>query len=280
MSGGDHSLRVAALQLRTPADPKAAFSHLEGLVRTAAADGARLIATPEFSNSADPDPDRLRALAVPQQDDPVLAAAAALAAELEIWLLLGSIVVRSDADRLTNRSILLDDRGAVAATYDKMHMFDIDLPDGRQIRESATFAPGAAPTVVETPLARLGLSVCYDVRFPYLYRRMAQAGAQIITVPAAFTRATGRPHWEILVRARAIETGAFILAPAQGGEHEGGRKTWGCSLIVDPWGEVLAAAQDDEPAVLVADLDLAAVAKARAAIPAWALTPHEQEPAT
>jgi predicted amidohydrolase len=277
VSPGQPTLRVAALQLRTPADPKAAFAHLEGLVRTAAAEGARLIATPEFSNTADPDPGRLRTLAVAQGEDRVVAAAAALAKELGVWLLLGSVVVRADAERLTNRSILLGDDGRVAATYDKMHMFDIDLPDGRQIRESATFAPGAAPTVVDTPLARLGLSVCYDVRFPYIYRRMAQAGAQIVTVPAAFTRATGRPHWEILVRARAIETGAFILAPAQGGEHEGGRKTWGRSMIVDPWGEVLAAAQDDEPAVLIADLDLAAVARARDAIPAWAPTPHEQE---
>src|SRR5690606_25314045 len=133
-----------------------------------------------------------------------VAAARALAAELGVWLLLGSVVVRTDGDRLANRSLLLAADGEIAGAYDKMHMFDIDLPDGRQIRESATFSPGATPTVVDTPLARLGLSVCYDVRFPYIYRQMAQAAAEIITVPAAFTRATGRPHWEILVRARAI----------------------------------------------------------------------------
>ncbi len=156
------------------------------------------------------------------------------------------------------------------ATYDKIHMFDVDLPTGERHRESALYTPGEQATVAETPWGKIGLSVCYDVRFPQLYRALAKAGAEMITVPAAFTRPTGEAHWEILLRARAIETGAFVLAPAQGGFHEDGRGTWGRSTIIGPWGEILAKAEDDEPGVVIAELDLDAVAKARAAIPAMA----------
>jgi predicted amidohydrolase len=171
-------------------------------------------------------------------------------------------------DRAANRSLLVDPTGAVVARYDKLHVFDVDLPGGETYRESASVRPGVGATVAETPWGRLGLSICYDVRFPQLYRALAKTGASLIAVPAAFTRPTGEAHWETRLRARAIETGAFVLAPAQGGAHEDGRQTWGRSLIVGPWGEVIARADHDEPGVLHAALDLSAVERARASIPA------------
>jgi predicted amidohydrolase len=158
--------------------------------------------------------------------------------------------------------------GRIAASYDKIHMFDVDLPTGEKARESEAYTPGAEAVVARTPFADVGLTICYDMRFPYLYRALASAGATIITVPAAFTRPTGEAHWEVLLRARAIETGAFVLAPAQGGKHADGRGTWGRSLIVGPWGDILAASHDDEPGVIAATLDLDAAARARQAIPA------------
>jgi predicted amidohydrolase len=191
-----------------------------------------------------------------------------LARELGVWLLVGSALLRGDDGGAVNRSLLIDDGGAVSATYDKMHTFDVDLPTGEHIRESEAYRPGERAVVADTPWARLGLSICYDLRFPYLYRALAKAGAQILTVPAAFTRPTGEAHWEILLRARAIETGAFVLAPAQGGLHEDGRGTWGRSMIIGPWGEIIAAADDDAPGVVAATLDLDAVTRARHAIPA------------
>jgi deaminated glutathione amidase len=189
--------------------------------------------------------------------------------------LLGSVVVIGEAGRPVNRSILIDADGAIAATYDKMHLFDLNLADGRSVRESDAFAAGASSTVAKTPWGRLGLTICYDVRFPYLYRSLGQRGAALIAVPAAFTRTTGRAHWEVLVRARAIETGAYVLAPAQGGEHEDGRRTWGRSMAVGPSGEVLAATDGDDPWLVLATVDLDAVRRARADMPAWAPTRHE-----
>jgi predicted amidohydrolase len=203
-----------------------------------------------------------------EEDDPCVQGLIALAAELKVWLLIGSAVVLREGGGVANRSILIDPDGREVVTYDKMHMFDVDLPSGEKARESEAFVAGDAAVLADTPLAKIGLSICYDVRFPYLYRALAKAGAQILTVPAAFTRSTGEAHWEILLRARAIETGAFVLAPAQGGLHEDGRGTWGHSLIIGPWGEVLARSEDDEPGVITATLDLDAVAKARQAIPA------------
>jgi predicted amidohydrolase len=191
----------------------------------------------------------------------------ALARELKIWLLIGSALVRRDDGGAANRSMLIDPSGRTVATYDKIHMFDVDLPTGERVRESEAYTPGCAASVADTPFGRLGLTVCYDIRFPYLYRALAKAGAEILTVPAAFTRPTGEAHWEILLRARAIESGAFVLAPAQGGRHEDGRGTWGRSMVIGPWGEILAQALDDEPGVVAAVLDSAAPGKARAAIP-------------
>ena len=261
-------LKVALIQLRTPASQAAALAHAAPLVRQAAAEGARFIATPEVTNIVQRD----RALLVPAirsaQADPCVQGLIALAAELKVWLLIGSALVSREGGGIANRSMLVDPDGRVVVTYDKMHMFDVDLPSGERVRESEAFVAGEAAVVADTPWGRVGFGICYDIRFPYLYRALAKAGALILTAPAAFTRSTGEAHWEILLRARAIETGSFVLAPAQGGMHEDGRGTWGRSMIVGPWGEILAQAADDEPGVIAAALDLDAVAKARQAIPA------------
>jgi len=263
-------LKIALIQLRTPASQAAAFAQAEPLVRQAAVDGAQFILTPEATNILERDRTKLFAALKPAEADPCVQGLIAMAAELKVWILIGSALVLREDGGAANRSMLVDPTGAVAATYDKIHMFDVDLPTGERARESEAYTPGVEAVVAQTPFGPLGLSICYDIRFPYLYRALAKAGAEILTVPAAFTRPTGEAHWEILLRARAIETGAFVLAPAQGGRHEDGRGTWGRSMVVGPWGEVLAQAADDEPGVISASLDLAASAKARASIPALA----------
>jgi len=191
-----------------------------------------------------------------------------LARELHIWLLIGSLALRGADGKLVNRSLLFAPNGERAASYDKIHLFDVDLPTGERIRESEAYAGGGAAPIVATPWGHLGMTICYDVRFPGLYRRLAQQGAAFLSVPSAFTVPTGEAHWHVLLRARAIETGAFVLAPAQTGEHDSGRRTYGHSLVVSPWGEVLADAGTDI-GVTLATLDPGAVAAARARIPAW-----------
>lgn len=264
-------LRVALIQTRTPATPDAALAHLRPLLDQAADGGAGLILTPEASNFMEKRPDRKAAILTDAEGDVVVQGVRDFARERGVWVLLGSAMVRSgdpSDPRAANRSMLINDRGEVESIYDKLHVFDVDLPNGDRYRESAGVRPGDRAVVVDTPWARIGLTVCYDLRFPHLFRALAQAGAQIISVPAAFTRPTGEAHWETLLRARAIETGAFVLAPAQGGDHEDGRATWGRSIAVDPWGQVIGLLDHDEPGVLFVDLDLEAVDKARAAIPA------------
>ncbi|MCZ8087414.1 MAG: carbon-nitrogen hydrolase family protein [Brevundimonas sp.] len=263
-------VRVGLVQARSPATPAAALDHLVPLVRKAAAAGAQFILTPEASNMMQRHRDARDLHLADEASDPVVTGLAALAAELGILLLIGSAMVRTgrdDDDRAANRSLLISPSGKTIARYDKLHVFDVDLPGGESYRESATVRPGEAAAVVDTPFGRLGLSICYDLRFPQLFRALARAGAGIITVPAAFTVTTGRAHWETLLRARAIETGAFVLAPAQGGAHEDGRATWGHSLVIDPWGEVVARRDDDATGILLADLSMSAVGQARAAIP-------------
>jgi predicted amidohydrolase len=261
-------MKIALIQMRTPAGQVAALAQAEPLVREAAAAGATFVATPEGTNILQRDRDKLFGVLKTAEDDPCVQGLIALAKELRLWLLIGSALVKRADGGAANRAMLISPEGRVVATYDKLHMFDVDLPTGETIRESASYTPGDQAVVVDTPFARLGLTICYDVRFPKLFNALAQAGAEIITVPAAFTKPTGEAHWEILLRARAIETGAFVLAPAQGGRHEDGRGTFGHSIVVSPWGEVLAIADHDEPGVVLADLDLAASAKARQAIPA------------
>ena len=264
-------LDIALIQTRTPATAAAGLAHVEPLIRQAAAEGARFILTPEGSNFLEQRRGlREEALSDEGEDSAVLGLQA-LAAELGVWLLIGSAIVRSGVPgdaRAANRSLLVDPTGAITARYDKLHVFDVDLAGGETYRESASVRPGDAAKVADTPWGRLGLTICYDVRFPHLHRALAKAGASMIAVPAAFTRPTGEAHWETLLRARAIETGAFVLAPAQGGRHEDGRQTWGRSLVVDPWGVVIAKADHDEPGVLHARLDLGAVDRVRASIPA------------
>ncbi|NWG54002.1 MAG: carbon-nitrogen hydrolase family protein [Hydrogenophilaceae bacterium] len=264
-------LRVALVQLRSGIDPAANRAHALPFLREAAASGARLIATPECTTRLDRNRDRLLSALLEEEIDPDVKAWRAIAAELGVWLLLGSTTVKAPDGRGHNRSLLFAPDGKIAARYDKIHLFDVQLGSKAETyRESATFAPGGTAVLAEGPMgAKLGLTICYDVRFPALYRALALAGAEIISVPAAFTRPTGEAHWETLLRARAIETNAFVIAPAQGGVHEDGRGTWGRSMIVDPWGEVVAILDHDEPGLVAADLDLDLVEEARAKIPAW-----------
>lgn len=270
-------LDIALVQTRTPATAKAGLDHVAPLIREAAAGGARFILTPEGTNLLEQRRDRRATVLASEDEDVAVLGLRRLAAELGVWLLIGSAIVRSGHDgdaRAANRSLLVGAGGAIVARYDKLHVFDVDLPNGERYRESATVRPGDGAAVADTPWGRLGLTICYDIRFPHLHRQLAQAGASMIAVPAAFTAPTGEAHWETLLRARAIETGAFVLAPAQGGLHEDGRRTWGRSTVVGPWGEIIARADHDEPCVLHAKLDMEAVAKARAAIPS--LT-HDRE---
>jgi predicted amidohydrolase len=261
---------VALIQTRTPATPQAALDHVVPLIREAAAGGAKLILTPEATNFLIQNRAARDAVLVEADADIVVQGLRALAKELKVWLLIGSAMVRSGHDgddRAANRSILIDDTGAVVSIYDKLHVYDVDLPTGERWRESASVRPGDAAVVAETPWDRLGLTICYDIRFPHLHRALARAGAAMIAVPAAFTVPTGEAHWETLLRARAIESGAYVLAPAQGGLHQDGRRTWGRSTVVAPWGEVVAKLDHDEPGVLFATLDLDAVERARNAVP-------------
>jgi len=264
------TLPIALIQTRTPARPAAALAHVEPLIREAAAGGAKLVLTPEATNFLIKDPVARAAALTTHDDDAVVVGLRELARELGVWLLIGSAIVKSGHagdDRAANRSLLIDDTGAVVATYDKLHVYDVDLPTGERWRESAAIRPGDKAVVADTPWARLGLTICYDIRFPQLYRALAKGGAGMISVPAAFTVPTGEAHWETLLRARAIETGCWILAPAQAGLHEDGRRTWGRSTVVGPWGEVAAKLDHDEPGVLFATLDFDAVTRARAAVP-------------
>lgn len=263
-------LRAAAIQLRSGIEPAANRAEALPLVREAAAAGARFIATPENTLRMDRDKARMFAAVGPEDGDGELKAWGRMAQEFGVWLLLGSGAIAAGPGKVFNRSFLFDDAGKIAARYDKINLFDVTLGNGENYRESDTVQGGAKAALVEGPMrAKIGLSICYDLRFAPLYSAYAKAGADIITVPAAFTVPTGQAHWETLLRARAIETHAFIIAPAQGGRHEDGRATYGHSLIVDPWGKVLAKLDHDEPGYIVADLDLDAVEAARAKIPAW-----------
>lgn len=265
-------MRVALVQLTVTDDPGENLPVTVDLVRKAAAGGAGFVLTPELTNGLSSSRARQRALFRHEDEDPTLAALRAEARTAGIWLLIGSLgLLTGDADgRFANRSFLIGPDGGIVARYDKIHMFDVNVSATEVYRESEGYRPGSRAVLAETPFARVGLSVCYDLRFPALYRRLAQAGAQVLTVPAAFNHITGAAHWEVLLRARAIETGCFVLAPAQTGFHperEGkGRRTHGHSLAVAPWGEVLADA-GTEPGVTLVDLDLARVDEARHRIP-------------
>ena len=262
-------LRAACIQMRSTTDIAPNIEAASDLIRAAAAGGARFIATPEMTNILDIRPGQARPKIREEADDACVAALADLARDLSITLLIGSLAIGLPDDRrFANRSYLIGPDGKILARYDKIHMFDVEVGDGQSYRESKAYRAGDRAVLVDAPVGRVGMTICYDVRFPHLYRALGQAGAELITIPAAFTRVTGAAHWHVLVRARAIETGSFVLAPAQGGAHDDGRETYGHSLIISPWGDVLAEADHDAPGYILADLDVADVAKARARIPA------------
>lgn len=261
---------AACVQLRSSRDVAANSAAAEALIREAAAEGADYVQTPEMTNLLERSREELMAKIRVEADDPSLARFRALAAELGIWLHIGSLAILLEPGKAANRGFLIGPDGSLKAKYDKIHMFDVDLLNGESWRESATYRPGCESLVADLPIARLGMAVCYDVRFPALFRAQARAGAEVLTMPAAFTRQTGEAHWHVLQRARAIENGAFVISSAQGGKHEDGRETYGHSLIVNPWGAVIAELDHDEPGFVTARIDTEETQKARQRIPAIA----------
>jgi len=260
--------RVAIFQARSGIDPAANAEALVAAVAKAAAGGSTMLFTPEMSGLLDRDRERAASHVRHQDEDKVLGAVRDAARRAAIWVHLGSLALESGDGRLVNRGFVIDAAGEIRGRYDKIHLFDVDLPTGESWRESALYQPGDKAVLVKgTPIGSLGLTICYDLRFPALFARLAEAGADVIAVPAAFTVPTGKAHWEVLLRARAIEAGCFIVAAAQSGRHEDGRQTYGHSLLVDPWGEVLLDMGDGED-VGFAEIDLARISEVRARIPA------------
>ncbi len=262
-------MRAAVLQMTSGIDPAANARTLTDAVRAAADQGAAMLFTPEMSGLVDRDRSRAAAAIVSEADDAVLAAVQDAAARSSIWVHLGSLAVRRDDGQLANRGFVIDATGAIRARYDKLHLFDVDLPGGESWRESAAYRGGEAAIVVDTPVGALGLSICYDLRFAELYRALSDAGATVFSIPAAFTRPTGAAHWHILLRARAIESAAFVIAAAQTGAHADGRETYGHSLVIDPWGDVLSE-MGETAGLSFADLDPERSADVRQRIPVLA----------
>jgi deaminated glutathione amidase len=246
--------------------PAANLDTARGFVEQAVQAGADYVLTPEMTNIMEIKRERLFAAITEEENDATLIAMRQLARQHEIFLHIGSLAIKASPDKAVNRSFLIDRRGDIVARYDKIHMFDVDLANGESYRESNNFRAGDLAVLADLPWGRLGMTICYDLRFPALYRALAEAGASFLAIPAAFTKQTGEAHWQVLMRARAVENGCFVFAAAQGGMHENGRATFGHSLVVDPWGNVLAEA-GDEPGVIVADVDPAAIAVARGRIP-------------
>ncbi|MEN6541146.1 carbon-nitrogen hydrolase family protein [Parvibaculum sp.] len=267
MTGSRNSSFVAAcVQLRAGRDVAANTEAVVDLVARAAEAGSDFVLTPENTSLMEAERGLLFEKARAEEDDVALAALRAVAREKKIWLSIGSLPIKVAETKLANRSFLVAPDGSVAARYDKIHMFDVDLPGGESYRESRNFEAGREAVTADLPWGRVGLTICYDLRFPHLYRALAHAGARFLTVPAAFTRQTGEAHWHVLLRARAIETGSFVFAAAQGGRHENGRETFGHSLVVAPWGEVIAEA-GTEPGIIMVGIDPAKVDEARTRVP-------------
>jgi len=267
MSAAKNSaFKVALVAMRAGRDPQANLDAVLTAIDQAKRAGADYVQTPEMTNIMEVKRDRLFANIVADESDPTLATLREVARKLSIYVHIGSLAIKASSEKAVNRSFLIDRKGEVVARYDKIHMFDVDLAGGESYRESNTYRPGELAVVADLPWGRLGLTVCYDLRFPALYRALAEAGASFFAIPSAFTRQTGEAHWHVLLRARAIENGCFVFAAAQGGKHENGRETFGHSLIVDPWGRILAEG-GAEPGVVIAEVDPAEVAAARAKIP-------------
>ena len=263
-------VRIAALQMNSGTEPEANLDALEALAREAAAAGAVYALSPEVTVIFAQSRDGLRAHAGPWEGNPAIGRCAAIARDTGLFLHLGSLAVALEDGAFANRSVLFRPDGTIAATYDKIHLFDATLPGVKQYRESETYRGGDRAVVTGAAGLKLGLTICYDVRFPALHRALAEAGAELIAVPAAFTVPTGEAHWEVLLRARAIETGSFVIAAAQAGTHQNGRATYGHSMIVDPWGKILGQLDGEQTGILVADIDPNAVAEARGRVPALA----------
>ena len=261
-----NSIKAAMIQMRSGLKPGANIDDAVRMIGEAKSAGADYALTPEMTNILAAKREQLFAAVVEEEADASLATLRELARKLGIYVHVGSLAIKISPDRAANRSFLIDRKGEIAARYDKIHMFDVDLADGESYRESRNYRPGELAVLADLPWGRLGLTVCYDLRFPALYRALAEGGATMLAIPSAFTKQTGEAHWQVLMRARAIENGCFVFAAAQGGKHENGRETFGHSLIVDPWGRIIAEG-GTEPGVVMAEIDLTEVANARARIP-------------
>jgi predicted amidohydrolase len=260
------TFKVGLIAMRSGCDPQTNLNAVLAAIDQAKRAGADYVQTPEMTNVLESKRDRLLANIVADDNDPTLATLREVARKLAIYIHVGSLAIKASPEKAVNRSFLIDRKGDIAARYDKIHMFDVDLAGGESYRESNTYRAGDLAVVADLPWGRLGLTVCYDLRFPALYRALAEAGASFFAIPSAFTRQTGEAHWHVLLRARAIENGCFVFAAAQGGRHESGRETFGHSLIIDPWGRILAEG-GTEPGVVLAEIDPAEVTAARARIP-------------
>ena len=264
MNGG--SFKAAMIQMRSGLQPGANIDAAVRYIGDAKSAGAEYVLTPEMTNILAANREQLFAVAVEEEADPSLATLREVARKLGIYVHIGSLAIRISPDRAANRSFLIDSKGDILARYDKIHMFDVDLAGGESYRESRNYRPGELAVLADLPWGRLGLTVCYDLRFPALYRALAEAGATMLAIPSAFTKQTGDAHWHVLIRSRAIENGCFVFAAAQGGRHENGRDTFGHSLIVDPWGRIIAEG-GTEPGVIVGEINPAEVVNARARVP-------------
>jgi deaminated glutathione amidase len=260
------TFKVALIQMRSGLDPETNLKAVLAGVDEAKRGGADYVLTPEMTNVLENNRERLFTKIVGEEQDATLATLREVARKLSIYIHIGSLAVRASPEKAANRAFLIDRKGDIAARYDKIHMFDVDLANGESYRESNSYRPGELGVVADLPWGRLGLSVCYDLRFPALYRALAEAGASFLAIPSAFTKQTGEAHWHVLMRARAIENGCFVFAAAQGGKHEHGRETYGHSLVVDPWGKIIAEG-GIEPGVIFAEVDPAQVAVARGRVP-------------
>jgi predicted amidohydrolase len=260
------TFKAAMIQMRSGLTPAANIEAAVRMIGEAKSAGADYILTPEMTNIMEVKRERFFATIVDEEADTSLATLRELARKLGIYIHVGSLALKLTADKAANRGFLIDPKGEIAARYDKIHMFDVDLGNGESYRESRTYRPGEQAVLSDLPWGRLGLTICYDLRFPALYRALAEAGATMLAIPSAFTQKTGEAHWHVLMRARAIENGSFVFAAAQAGLHENGRETFGHSLIVDPWGRILAEG-GAEPGVVMAEIDMEEVAKARSRIP-------------
>ena len=266
MSGTPATFKAAMIQMRTGLDPAANLDAAARMIREAKANGAAYAQTPEMTNIMDVKRERFFATIQDEDSDVSLAGFRDLARKLGIFIHVGSLAIKVAPEKAANRAFLINPKGDIAVRYDKIHMFDVDLAGGESYRESRNYRPGEIAMNADLPWGRLGVTICYDLRFPALYRALAEAGATLLAIPSAFTKQTGEAHWHVLMRARAIENGSFVLAAAQGGKHENGRETFGHSLIVDPWGRVLAEG-GTEPGVVMAEIDPALVTQARARMP-------------